>query len=254
MFVGTKNVRGNKKLLWEQKIFVWTKNVLVNKKCSREQKCSYKSKLSPNCNGSKVLSSVAHYDIELLCLPFMALTGLVWPYLAFYGLLWPHMVLLLLFTAMAVYVHIRLSMAMYDLMWCCMAFYGLKWHFMVFYGRISYFLAVIDPNSFVLVHYHNDFLLLFKNGDFSFHDIIFGFWSSLSRTFHILFLRSWTKIDIYLYICGIYRLFHKLHQKLGFGIFMSYYRLVHKKQEKQIGSIYPTVDNTSMNDYESKVI
>ena len=34
MFVGTKNVHGNKKCSWEQKMFVGTKNVRGNKKCS----------------------------------------------------------------------------------------------------------------------------------------------------------------------------------------------------------------------------
>ena len=40
-----------------------------------------------------------------------------------------------------------------------MNYFGLvwpfMWHFMVLYGRISYFLAVIDPNSFGLVHSKN---------------------------------------------------------------------------------------------------
>ena len=34
MFLGTKNVRGNRKCSWEQKMFVGTKNVRGNKKCS----------------------------------------------------------------------------------------------------------------------------------------------------------------------------------------------------------------------------
>ena len=66
-------------------MFVETKNV------SGIKKRSYKSKLSsqsPNCNGSKMLSSVAHYDNELLCLHCMALCSLVWTYVA-----WPRMVL-----------------------------------------------------------------------------------------------------------------------------------------------------------------
>ena len=83
MFMGTKNVCGNKKRSYKPKL------------CSQ----------SPNCNGSKMLSSVAHYDNELMCLPCMD------------GLMWPH----ILFTAMAMCVPIRLSMALCDLM----AFYGL---------------------------------------------------------------------------------------------------------------------------------
>ena len=63
---------------------------------------------------NKKCASVAHYGIELPCLPC------IWPYVALYGLVWP--------------------------------FYGLKWDFMVFYGRISFFLVVIDPNSFGLVN------------------------------------------------------------------------------------------------------
>ena len=53
-----------------------TKIVQGNKKCARTQKCA----------------SVAHYGIELSCLPcmalcgfFVALCGLVWPYVASYG-------------------------------------------------------------------------------------------------------------------------------------------------------------------------
>ena len=49
------------------KMFVGTKSVHGNNKCSWEQ--------SPNCNGSKVLASVAHYDVDT-CLPYMALCGL----------------------------------------------------------------------------------------------------------------------------------------------------------------------------------
>ena len=40
-------------------------------------------------------------------------------------------------------------MALHGLVW---PFYGLKWPFVVFCGRISYFLAVIDPNSFGLAY------------------------------------------------------------------------------------------------------
>ena len=49
-------------------MFVGTKNFHGNKNYSKEQKMFLKSNLStysPNCNGSKVLSSVAHYGIAL---------------------------------------------------------------------------------------------------------------------------------------------------------------------------------------------
>ena len=103
--------------------------------------------------GNKKCASVAHYGIELPCLPCMALRGLVWPYVALCGLMWPRMVLMLVLTAMTMYGLVWPCMALHDLAWTCMAFYGLKWHFMVFYGRISSSLAVIDPNSFGLVWY-----------------------------------------------------------------------------------------------------
>ena len=73
-----------------------------------------------------MLSSVAHYGIELLCLPCMALFGLVWP----------RMVLLLF------------SVALCGLVWPCVALCGLA---KPLYGRVSSFLAVLDPNSFGLV-------------------------------------------------------------------------------------------------------
>ena len=49
--------------------------------------------------GKKKCASVAHYGIELPCLPCMVLCGLAWPYVALYGLdvafqghdyVWPH--------------------------------------------------------------------------------------------------------------------------------------------------------------------
>ena len=114
----SKNVPGNQICSWEQKNS-WKQKIFVGREPKNflgnfffgNQKCSYKSKLSsqsPNCNGSKV----AHYDIGFLCLPCMALCGLIWSYMVFYGLIW---------------------------------------HFMVFNGRMSSFLAVIDPNSFVRI-------------------------------------------------------------------------------------------------------
>ena len=91
-------------------------------------------------------SSLAHYEIELLCLPFMpyvALYGLMWPRMALSSLVWPYV------ASYTFHCHghvcfqlsIRLSMALCDLMWSCMAFYGIIWSF----------LAVIDPNIFGLV-------------------------------------------------------------------------------------------------------
>ena len=50
--------------------------------------------------GNKKCASVAHHGIELPCLAYMALCGLVWPYVASYGLdvtfhghdyVWPHL-------------------------------------------------------------------------------------------------------------------------------------------------------------------
>ena len=83
-----------------------------------------------------MLSSVAHYDID------------TWPHLALYSLMWPHMVFLF-FPAMAMCAPIQLSMVLCDLVWSCMAFYG----------KISYFLAVIDPNSFGLVLFPPTFIV-----------------------------------------------------------------------------------------------
>ena len=63
------------------------------------------------CKGTKKCASVAHYGIELPCLPCMALRGLVWPYVALCGLMWPYV-------------------ALYGLEWPCMALYamyGLVW-------------------------------------------------------------------------------------------------------------------------------
>ena len=64
----TKNVHGNKKCLWEQKM----------------------------CKGTKMFikASVAHYGIEWPCMALFGLVwlyvayGLTWSYMAFYGVLW----------------------------------------------------------------------------------------------------------------------------------------------------------------------
>ena len=72
--------------------------------------------------GNKNCASVAHYGIEMLCLPCVAFVDL-------YGLMWPRMALMLLFTAMAVCGLIIISMALYGLVWLSLVFYG-------FYGRI----------------------------------------------------------------------------------------------------------------------
>ena len=51
------------------------------------------------CKGRKKCASVAHYGIQLPCLPCMALYSLAWPYVALYDLdvtfhghdyVWPH--------------------------------------------------------------------------------------------------------------------------------------------------------------------
>ena len=55
--------------------------------------------------GNKKSASVAHYGIELPCLPCMALCGLLCPYVSLYGLMCPCMALMLLFMAMAVWHH-----------------------------------------------------------------------------------------------------------------------------------------------------
>ena len=79
--------------------------------------------MSEKCSKSnKNCASVAHFGIELPCLPcmalcgllwpFVALYGLVWPYVALYALMWPRMALMLFFTAMIVCGLIRFSMAL----------------------------------------------------------------------------------------------------------------------------------------------
>ena len=86
--------------------------------------------------GNKKCASVAHHGIELPCLAYMALCGLVWPYVALYGLMWHLMVLTLLFTAMTMCGLIWISVALCVLVWPCMALYGLVWPCMALYGLV----------------------------------------------------------------------------------------------------------------------
>ena len=46
-----------------------------------------------NVQENKKCASIAQYGIELPCLPYIALCGLVWPYVAVCGLVWPYVAL-----------------------------------------------------------------------------------------------------------------------------------------------------------------
>ena len=97
--------------------------------------------------GNKKCASVAHYGIEMLCLPCMAFVDL-------YGLMWPRMALMLLFTAMAVCGLIRISMALYGLVWPCMALHGLAWPCMALNGIVWSFIAEyrLFSRSWIQIH------------------------------------------------------------------------------------------------------
>ena len=91
--------------------------------CSSSSWCG---NMREKCSKSnKKGASVAHYGIDLPCLPCMA-------FLDLYGLMWPRMALMLLFTAMAVCGLIRISMALYGLVWLSLAFSGILWQNIAF--------------------------------------------------------------------------------------------------------------------------
>ena len=76
--------------------------------------------------GNKKYASVAHYGIELPCLPCMALCVLVCPYVAPCGL------------DVAFHGHglIRISMALCVLVWPCLALFDLVWPCLALFGLV----------------------------------------------------------------------------------------------------------------------
>ena len=126
-------------------------------------------------------SSVVNFGIDLPCLPCMDLCGFVWPYVASYGLMKPCMALYglvgsfcrfsLSWPWLASFEIVRPCVIYFDLVWSLWPFYGLIWHFMVGYGRISYFLAIIEPNSFGLVS--NGCTENFESACFAFNEQLF---------------------------------------------------------------------------------
>ena len=131
---GTKNVHRQQKMC------------TGNKKCSSSKNEVHKETMGAKCNLLwHIMVLNCHVCIER---PFMVLYGLVWPCMTLCGLIW----------SCCCFSRPSLCVASLDLAYPCLDWCGIVWpfcnnlwHLMVFYGNISFFLAVIHPNSFCLV-------------------------------------------------------------------------------------------------------